>query len=697
MRLILRLTARLLRAQTGRALMTLLAIVLATAMLTAIAGFLESAGNAVLDQVIASNGRQHMKVTGLGPLQVLLVKEHSAVEEAWTDPDAPDTLNIRLSKEFLTDPETMLNSLPLAALAVVFSDARVDLNLELVALETPEAPSPLGEGFVRMTGLLMAVVAACAIVVIANGFAISLSERTRRIGLLRSAGATARQMYASTLFEALLLALFGIPLGIAAGVLLQWGVLTLVMAILGDTFTGLTGVALRPALSLRLVCVSGLVALGTVLVSALRPARRAAGIAPLTAVRETGEVFVRARDARTPRWVKRLFGLEGVLAMRTMRRNRRKYMVGILSLTAAGALFISVASFALMAQRSASSGMQEEQPYDILLEMTGPDAALLDEAGALVKRYANGDFLVQQDLRLDALFPDGQRLSVSIVSVPDGPPDALLYDPYEMLLNASDAFVFPLMLPLLAQENWNGDAQDGDVPFLELSVVRQVDAPPEAAWLYGSIQLFTSQAHFDNVFAALSVALGDQAARERLSVRYWLNDDGTGAFVTDARAMIDQSAAQEHLMYGFVQDMASNRVLAGRLVLVVKLFVYGFVFMLMLIAVTSVVSTLSTGVALRQRQFALLRSAGMTPQGVRRMLRLESVLYAAYTCVLGIPLGLGIALAMHRMLHDGLAFQPAWGAVLAVIPAAYLISWLTLMLSSRKLTTLLIADTLRGQ
>lgn len=715
MRLVLRLTTRLLRATWGRTLMALLAIVLAAAMLTAIVGFLESAENAMRDQVIAQNGRQHIQVTGLNALQQMIAREHSAVQEAWTDAGTPGTLNIRLTREFLKDPEAALKSAPLSALAVAFADAQVDLNLALIAMEAPGAPSPLGEGFVRMTEFLMAVVVASAIVVIANGFAISLSERTRRIGLLRSAGASAGQMYASVLFEAFLLALLGIPLGIAVGVLLQWAVLSVVMAILGDAFADLTGLALRPALSWRLVLAPALVTLATVFVSALRPARRAARIAPLTAVRETGEVFVRPRDARTPRWAGRLFGLEGVLALRTMRRNRRKYLTGILALTAAAALFISVASFASMAQRSASTGMEGAQPYDLLLELGGPDAATLEKVDALVAAYAPAESVRQQDLRLQAVFPTYASY-VSVVPIAedslrayaqaqgidaapllgDGPPAAIFYDRSPGTMFPDGQPDWPLALPLLAHGAWGEEPSD-ETPFMELSLIAQADAPHENASPYGSsVQLYLSQAHYDQVFAALSKALGARPARERFNVVYGLSGLKEGDFPADARALLDEQIAQGDLLYGVVNEVGANQGLASRLLLVVKLFVYGFIFMLTLIAVTSVVSTLSTGVGLRRRQFALLRSAGMTPDGVRRTLRMESVLYAAYTCVLGIPLGLGIAYAMHRMLNDGLPFAPAWGAVLVVIPAAFLISWLTLMLSSRKLITLRIADTLRG-
>jgi putative ABC transport system permease protein len=714
MRLIARLTARLLKAFPGRTAMAVLAIALSTAMLTAIVGFLQSAEDAMLRQVMEQNGRQHVKVDGLNGVQQLLVGELAAVQETWTQQDAPGVLFVRFRREALAAPEAVLKSAPLAALALVWADVDVDFNRELIALEAPGAV-PMGEGFMHMTRFLMGVVVVCAVVVIANGFSISLSERTQRFGLLRSAGATARQIYASVLVEAWLLSLVGIPLGIVAGVLLQWGVLAVVRMILGDAFSGLTGVSLRPALSWRLVWVPGLVALGTVLISALRPAARAARVAPLQAVHELQQVRVRPRDVRTPRWVQRLLGVEGVLAARTMRRNRRKYLTGILSLTAASVLFISVTSFAALAQRADGDG-ESAGAYDLYVTLNGAGSTLLTQMDALVSQYAEGPVTRTLSMSLEAEVQEGSRWPVMLASLP--PETLRMYatangvqadsvldapKPSALLCNAQGVPMFddgdtqaplPLALPLMPYEPWHEEPKP-EKPFAHLTVVAQADNPAGIP-LPPGVVLVLPDTHFDHVHQQLTAVLGENAARERISMEYSLSTPAHAEFARQAQELIDQHALAGTLHYGYVQDVAANQSLAARLILVVKLFVYGFIAMLTMIAITSVVSTLSTSVALRRRQFALLRSTGMTPQGVMRTLRLESVLYALTTCMLGVPLGLLCAYAMHRLLATGLPFVPAWGTVLAVIPASFLISWLTLSVSSRQLKTLHIADTLKG-
>ncbi len=714
MRLIARLTARLLKAFPGRTAMAVLAIALSAAMLTAIVGFLQSAEDAMLRQVMEQNGRQHVKVEGLNGVQQLLVGELAAVQETWTQQDAPGVLFVRFRREALADPEAVLKSAPLAALALVWADADMDFNRELIALEAPGAV-PMGEGFMHMTRFLMGVVVVCAVVVIANGFSISLSERTQRFGLLRSAGATARQIYASVLVEAWLLSLVGIPLGIVAGVLLQWGVLAVVRMILGDAFSGLTEVSLRPALSWRLVWVPGLVALGTVLISALRPAARAARVAPLQAVHELQQVRVRPRDVRTPRWVQRLLGVEGVLAARTMRRNRRKYLTGILSLTAASVLFISVTSFAALAQRADGDG-ESAGAYDLHITLSGAGSAVLTQMDALVSQYAEGPVARMLSMSLEAEVQEGSRWPVMLVSLP--PETLRIYaaangvqadsvldapKPSALLCNAQGVPMFddgdtqaplPLTLPLMPYEPWLEEPKP-EKPFAHLAVVAQADNPAGIP-LPPGVVLVLPDTHFDHVHQQLIAVLGENAARERISMEYSLSTPAHAEFARQAQELIDQHALAGTLHDGYVQDAAANQSLAARLILVVKLFVYGFIAMLTMIAITSVVSTLSTSVALRRRQFALLRSTGMTPPGVMRTLRLESVLYALTTCMLGIPLGLLCAYAMHRLLATGLPFVPAWGTVLAVIPASFLISWLTLSVSSRQLKTLHIADTLKG-
>ena len=69
-------------------------------------------------------------------------------------------------------------------------------------------------------------------------------------------------------------------------------------------------------------------------------------------------------------------------------------------------------------------------------------------------------------------------------------------------------------------------------------------------------------------------------------------------------------------------------------------FAYGLIVVIALIGITNIINTLSTGMELRSREFATLRSIGMTDKQFAGMVRLESVFISVKALVIGVPLGI---------------------------------------------------------
>ena len=73
------------------------------------------------------------------------------------------------------------------------------------------------------------------------------------------------------------------------------------------------------------------------------------------------------------------------------------------------------------------------------------------------------------------------------------------------------------------------------------------------------------------------------------------------------------------------------------LVLIIKVFSYGFIVLISLIALANVFNTISTSIYLRRREFAMLKSVGMTRKGFRKMMNFECLLYGLKALAFGIP------------------------------------------------------------
>ena len=135
------------------------------------------------------------------------------------------------------------------------------------------------------------------------------------------------------------------------------------------------------------------------------------------------------------------------------------------------------------------------------------------------------------------------------------------------------------------------------------------------------------------------------------------------------------------------------------LVLVVSIFLYGFITVITLIGVTNIFNTITTNMALRSREFAMLKAIGMTNKEFNRMIRLESLLYGLKSLIIGIPIGVLLSYAIHRALGRVLetSFTLPWGAILISILFVFLIVYMTMRYSLKKINKQNIIETIREE
>ena len=194
--------------------------------------------------------------------------------------------------------------------------------------------------------ILLLMISFGSVSLIYNSFSISVAERTRQFGILKSIGATRKQIRGSVLYEALVLCAVGIPLGLLVGCL---GI-GITLYCLRDSFgflMGASGNALQMHFVLNgwaLLAAAG-IGLVTAIISAWIPAKRAVRVSPVEAIRQTKDVKLRGREVRTSRLTEKLFGFSGMLAAKNFKRNRKRYRSTVVGLFLSVTLFISASSF----------------------------------------------------------------------------------------------------------------------------------------------------------------------------------------------------------------------------------------------------------------------------------------------------------------------------------------------------------------
>ncbi len=623
------------------------------------------------------------------------------------------------------------------------------------------------------SAILCFLIAFGSISLIYNAFAISVSERTREYGVLKSVGATKKQIASSVFYEALLMAGAGIPLGALLGL----AGIGITLRCLEGTFTRLLfeGSATRMglAVSFPMLFSAAAVCLLTTLLSAWIPARRAMRVSPMDAIRATADVKIRTKEVKTSRLTGKLFGLEGVLASKNFKRNRKRYRATILSLFLSVVLFISASAFTAylataltdMAGRDPKSDAacysppEEEGDREELFALL-PDLRSLP--GVTKTSYTESVTIYLTADRKDASSDYGygskapeDRLpadvteGVFLVFSEDGEFRELLannglkeegfFDPAHprgLLYNhvtirswtekegshwASFSFVDPGKTPLTLREYKvippEGTVEFGDeedengnriycfLPLEEYERMQKEETPPDEKKI---IRLSREEATDASDYEVAGIAKETLIALEPgrpaliypLSVRDAVmanrktaENDGLTArvdflssdhqrTVKEARKLIEDRG-----LTASAADLAEDRDTAALLLATVNVFSYGFITLISLIAVANVFNSVSTGILLRRREFAMMRSIGLSERGFRKMMRYECLLYGIKSLLWGLPASFLMTYLIWKITENSLSirFFIPWGSVLIAVGSVFLVVFVTMLYASAKI------------
>ena len=199
-------------------------------------------------------------------------------------------------------------------------------------------------------------------------FSISVVERSRQLGMLASVGATKAQKKKAIYGEAWLIALIAIPIGILAGIGGITMTLHLIEPVINSLMSG-NSINLTVVITPGLIFFSALFSLVTIFISAMGPARRAARVSPIEAIRQTQDIKIEGSKVRTPKILRWIFGFEAELALKNIKRNKKGYVVTILSLVVSIVLFLGVYSLGQYAFGSADTQVVDfEYPIHVRVQ-----------------------------------------------------------------------------------------------------------------------------------------------------------------------------------------------------------------------------------------------------------------------------------------------------------------------------------------
>ena len=619
--------------------------------------------------------------------------------------------------------------------------------------------------------VLVVLVMFGSISLIYNAFSISVSERTRQFGILKSIGATKKQIRASVRYEALVLSAVGIPVGMLVGCA---GIGITLFAI-RDTFTALmpnATVQMRLALYPVALLIAALIALITVLISAAIPARRAARLQPIDAIRQSKDVKAKPKEVRTSKLTQRMFGFEGTMGAKNFKRNKKGYRAAVLSLFMSVVLFIGASSFCTyltdMVKTLAENANYDVFSYvpvyavqDVMTEIHAFDGvtrsayfyvedaadgylaetALLTDTFLAVPSHTSGSRNKQCYVPVDVLYlEDDVFRTVCKSSGIDPEPYFDPENPYGVLMNSDitetvhlasnkvkryryDLFkddALPATVTtkkiqrregLVWEYHWDDEAGETRVAYYPEAYWRQV---MEGAAETHSYTMDVSRAELvmteeeatetvTYAFDAFVKTDGFCLSQNNASLIYPFAKLDASVYRSEKQAYLffaaaDHKAVRQAVLEiieksdfkynAYAGDVAEERENSRMIVGTVNVFAYGFIILISLIAAANVFNTISTSIMLRRREFAMLKSIGMTEKGMRKMLSYECVIYGLRALLIGLPVSVGVTYLIHRIVAQELdrSFYMPWHSILIAVGSVFLVVFATMLYARHKLS-----------
>ncbi|WP_461368643.1 ABC transporter permease [Candidatus Darwinibacter acetoxidans] len=593
-----------------------------------------------------------------------------------------------------------------------------------------------------IAGIVILLITVGSVTVIYSAFAISVSERKKQFGLLAGTGATPGQIRRSVLSEGAFLGFIGIPLGILSGL----GGIGVTLSIVNRLMTGLLfeqEVPLRLVVSPSLIPLTVLFVGLIILISAYLPAKRAAAASPIEAIRQSADIKIKGKTVKTSRLTRFLFGIEGELALKNLKRQRRRYRTTVFSLFISIVLFVSFST--LVDYVFTGSGLYYgEINFDTAViamdllpgeqrELCGQIASLEGvERCTMVRErpmdtwlernrfssYFQKGFLDQDRLPADEtgryryyfhLLAIGED-EFSSYAAENGFDAAIFEDSAHfkgilinksMMQEAKRAEFAPLQLKAgdkLALEKPVYDG-GGSKAALDVEISAVTDSYPMGVQPsdVGYSYLLLSESSFEAVDALLKEGEREEEKVEdaRSTLQLYLTT-AESAGVAEQLSMICGNYARGHV---YINDIRATQQEMNRTKAVLSIFLYGFITLITLIGVTNIFNTISTNVALRRREFAMLKSVGLTPGGFNKMINYESIFYGLKALLYGLPVSALIALWMYHGFSNALHFTffLPWKEILICIAGVFVIVFMTMLHAGSKLKRDNIIDALKEE
>ena len=578
-------------------------------------------------------------------------------------------------------------------------------NNYLISLES----NPLGDSSIGSLSIIIFIVAIIIMVTsifcIKNSFDISITEKTKQYGMLRSIGATKKQIKKNVFYEATVLGLIGIPLGLLLGYLASFILIIISNYYLNKMLA--SHLNLMFSFSFKAMIISIILGIITIYLSAIRSASKASKTSPITAIKNNNNIKLTSKKLKSPKLIKKVYGIGGLISYKNLKRNKKKYRTTVISIILSVAVFI-VLNYFVSLSYSTITTMYKSDEYNLHYSMNLnenkeeqkakiKETILLDNieefsvirsSNIIINKASYSNYYKTNNLNsngylnINVLGKDTylkyiNELGLNYENVKD---KGILIDKnktcrYDTKKNKD---ICENVHEFNYQKGNILNALTNDQKNLIIEIAKVTDLKPFGLKNNEQSMLIISDELYDNYFIDNNVSVYFKSNNPNKL------QDNIDQILKGFEYNLNNQDEQVKMMENFYT--------------LVSIFLYGFIIVISLIGITNIFNTITTNMELRQSEFAMLKSIGMTEKEFKRMIKLESLFMGVKSLIYGIIIGLLLTFLLYISIKDdGLTYNLPIIAIIISIVTVFILISLIMRYSLNKINKQNIIETIRNE
>ncbi len=690
--------------------------------------------------IISQNKENKYKIVGIYKSQDLYSNYYYSIydlEVMYTFFSADENLNVDVfvtlnsTKHGIAKLQLLTEKLelPFPNLELTNSNQHVNVNTQLLALYGEITDKGTYAVLYLSAMLILTVLSLVCILIIKNSFDISLAERKKVFGILSSIGTTPKQLLYSIFIEAGIISLIAIPFGFILSLFSVSLVLTILNKILEDILINQLVVVVYPyyiLLSLSFILI-------TIFLSTLFPAVRASEVSPIEAILLNNDIKIKRKKVKTNNLIHKIFGIEGSIAYKNFKRNKKRYRTTIISLVASIVLFITTSTY-INGGLKILKNSYTSLPYDFIITISKGEGQKefieeiknLSEITDVLEYKYQRFFFEKHDLSVfeqdylnfvnNRYDPNMRVATVFLLSDES-------YQKYKKRINLKTEQPIFINYGVSAQLNKDNEIEDKyegpsykENPNLTFRFCNFEDYPKNEkisdCYFELSNLYFTNIAPFDNynfysTFIVNSKMFDEMNKKRKKDNNFFVSENSTTLelkiknakkFDAELRKILDKYSNLSFSYQNPKLEFYENQMIQ----LAVSFTLYSLSTFIALIAITSVINTINTSINLRKIEFAIFKSVGQSSKSLNKMIMLENLFLGFKVLIYGLIISFGIihiimSIADLSYGENKIKIPFPTLSIIISIMATFIIIFLTTKYSINKLKKENIIDVIRNQ